>query len=128
MNEKNTLQLIKQALAKNKTTLNLRSKWLNELPKEIGELKNLTRLDLYENQLTILPKEIGELKNLISLYLSNNQLTQLPAQLGELENLCWLDLRDNPLPVPLDILERVHEPAMIISTYLSVINRKPAVE
>jgi internalin A len=107
---------------KSLTKLSLNSNQLTELPKEIAELKSLTTLELNDNQLTELPKEIAELKSLTRLTLSNNQLTTLPKEIAELKSLTTLDLRGNPLPLLPDVLERINEPATIISSYLSVIS------
>jgi internalin A len=97
MNDEKALQLIKEAIAKKTTVLDLNGNQLTELPKEIGELKNLTLLNLRENQLTELPKKIAQLKSLAWLGLSSNQLTTLPKEIGELKNLTWLDLGGNQL-------------------------------
>jgi Leucine-rich repeat (LRR) protein len=74
------------------TELNLRSKWITSLPKEIGQLINLKSLNLDENQLKSLPAEIGQLTNLTSLCLTRNRLTSLPKEIGQLTNLKSLEL------------------------------------
>ncbi|MCP4135766.1 MAG: hypothetical protein GY754_32660 [bacterium] len=50
------------------------------------------------------------------LDLSNNQLSSLPPEIGKLTSLTQLDLRKNPLPIPLEILNKTNEPATIIPT------------
>jgi Leucine-rich repeat (LRR) protein len=77
--------------------LDLSELGLNELPKEIGQLKNLELLFAYDNRLKSLPKEIGQLKNLKELYLSYNQLTDLPKEIGELKKLEYLNVSRNQL-------------------------------
>ena len=86
----------------NLTELNLNTKKLTILPKEIGNLRNLTELYLLiDYQLTEFPKidkltefskELGNLTNLTKLYLAIDKLTELPKELGNLTNLTKLNL------------------------------------
>jgi len=103
---------------KSLTTLYLMGNQLTTLTPEIAELKSLTLLYLRGNQLTTLPREIGELTRLTLLDLRGNQLTALPPEIAELKSLTLLDLRENPLPIPLEILAKIDEPATIINYYL----------
>lgn len=103
MNENHTL------LA-NITSLNLGSKKLIRLPKQIGQLKQLQWLYLRDNQITQLPSEIGQLQQLQWLYLDNNQITQLPAEIGQLQQLRGLYLNYNQiaqLPIELSHMSQI---------------------
>ena len=77
--------------------LNLSSKKLTELPKEIGLLDKLEILYVQNNQLTKIPKEISRLTSLRELSLSSNQLTEIPKSLYHLKNLEKLDVSNNKL-------------------------------
>ena len=81
----------------NLTSLDLSSKQLTALPKDICRLTQLTSLNLRGNQITVLPPEIGQLTNLRQLNLGGNRLTTLPPEIGQLTNLTTLDLRGNQL-------------------------------
>lgn len=73
MNDTKVLQIIKEAIEENATTLDLSANQLTSLPKEIAELKNLTEIDLSSNQLPILPdvlERYNEPANIINSYLS----------------------------------------------------------
>lgn len=97
---------------------------LTSLPPDIAKLKGLTRLNLFYNELKEIPPEIGSLSNLTHLDLSCNNLSSLPREMKNLTNLEYLDLRFNQLPLSSEILEQVHNPALIINTYLT--NLEPA--
>jgi internalin A len=88
---------IKKVKGSSKTSLDLQRRWIDELPREIGESPNLTSLDLSYNRLRALPGEIGQLTNLTSLDLRYNQLTALPEAIGQLTNLTSLSLSYNQL-------------------------------
>lgn len=77
--------------------LNLEGNALQEIPKEIGELKQLKRLELSANKLTDLPGNIEELKGLTYLSLNDNQLTTLPMEIIKLGKLETLHLAGNKL-------------------------------
>ena len=81
----------------NLKTLDLASKKLTSLPKELGQLQSLQRLYLSNNKLTSLPKELGQLQSLEELYMSNNKLTSIPKELGQLQSLKFIYLRNNQL-------------------------------
>ncbi|ELR98362.1 COR domain-containing protein [Gloeocapsa sp. PCC 73106] len=123
------------------TKLNLKDNKLTALPSEIGKLTKLKRLYLSHNKLTVIPPEIAQLQELKiiyagnnkltaippeiaqlqqlkGLYLGDNSITSIPSELQELNNLKNLDLRKNPLPIPNEILEKVHQPLSIIKYYL----------
>ena len=44
----------------------------------------------------------------------------LEEEVRNLENLIILDLRENPLPIPPEILELIHEPAEILKHYFQL--------
>ena len=92
---------------------------LTALPPKISKLKNLTRLNLFYNELTELPPEIGQLAQLTHLDISCNNLVSLPDEIANLKKLEYLDLRFNKLPISNQILEQVHNPALIINAYLN---------
>ncbi len=90
---------------KTATILNLSSKSLTSVPKEIGILTKLEKLYLNNNNLTSLPEEIGNLINLMELHLDNNLLSSLPKELGKLTNLRFLCLANNKLKsIPRELL------------------------
>jgi internalin A len=97
MDEKELLQIIRQAAKDRTTSLSLSQKGLTVLPLEIGELTYLTYLDLSQNQLTSLPPEISNLVNLTILTINRNQLTSLPPEIGNLVNLTHLIIWNNQL-------------------------------
>ena len=77
----------KQQLSELSDELDLSSKRLTVLPKEIGHLTGVTLLMLNNNQLTEIPVEIGKLHSLLRLELDDNQLKSIPKQLGDLSSL-----------------------------------------
>lgn len=70
---------------------------INNIPKEIGNLKSLKYLVLSKNNLVEIPKEIGFLNNLAILVLDHNKLKTLPIGIYNLQNLENLSLADNTL-------------------------------
>ena len=90
---------------------------LPAVPPEIKKLKQLTRLCFFYNEITELPPEIGDLQNLTHLDISCNKLEKLPPEIKKLSNLKYLDLRFNPLPIPVEILEKVDQPQLIFNAY-----------
>jgi Leucine rich repeat/WG containing repeat len=86
--------------------LDLRNKYLKEIPKEVFQNKQLKIMFLNkeeivahdrENLIEKLPNEIGELVNLTVLNLSGNELIQIPNDITKLAHLKTLDLRKNNL-------------------------------
>ena len=115
---------------KNRTSFELSSNNLTELPIEIWQLENLEKLELRlvpnldlqdaflklgklnnlanltieSCKLTVIPSEITQLKGLTHLYLKNNKLEDLPSSIGQLKELRYLDLSNNNLRnLPSDI-------------------------
>jgi hypothetical protein len=67
-----------------------------KLPSTIGRFKNLNALHL-EGIVDDLPKELGELKDLVFLSLPNNpNLTELPVEIAGLDNLQVINLKNSP--------------------------------
>lgn len=81
----------------NVTFINLGINYIESIPKEIGNLSKLETLFLLGNKLNTIPKEIGNLSNLTELYLRSNDLINLPPEIGNLSNLVQLDLWNNQL-------------------------------
>ena len=75
--------------------LNLRYKYIRELPKEIVGLTNLKILILGGNLLNTLPNNLGKLSSLTQLILWQNQLSELPLSCANLTNLRILNLDNN---------------------------------
>ena len=70
---------------------------LQDVPKELGELKHLEYLNLFYNKFTIFPTSVCTLTSLKKLWLHHNQLSQLPKNLGNLVVLEELVLSFNQL-------------------------------
>ena len=68
---------------------------LRNISRSIRKLKNLEILYIHHNLLSKLPKSIGRLKSLRELYLSNNQLTIIPESIGNLLMLQTLHVYEN---------------------------------
>jgi len=77
--------------------LEINTKNINVLPKEIGELKYLELLFMAGNPIAMLPSEIGDLTSLTNLTLTNNQLISVPKKIGQLSKLEKLILYNNKL-------------------------------
>ena len=107
---------IEKALDLNSKELDLSSLKLTRIPPQLKNLKNLTILTLSDNNLKSLPAFFGELSNLIILNLDGNKLSSLPTEL-KLTRLWQLNLSDNPLPLPLEILQKNRDPSAIFTAY-----------
>ncbi|MBS9463378.1 DUF5018 domain-containing protein [Flagellimonas sp. 389] len=77
--------------------LNLISKNIENLTKNIGSLVNLVQLQLNGNPLKVVPAEIGNLTKLRTLDLQRTSLENVPTSIGDLKNLTRLDLGYNSL-------------------------------
>ena len=70
------------------------SKWISEIPEEIGQLTNLRELYLWNNQvLETLPDSVSQLQNLEIINISGNGFTSVPEVLLSLPNLQTICLR-----------------------------------
>ncbi len=90
---------------------------LAELPVDFTDLVNLEVLYLSGNRLESLPKGFPKLSRLTKLQLFDNQLAKLPTGMEGMTHLQTLNLKNNPLPIPLEILEKTGEPNNIINYY-----------
>ncbi len=79
------------------TRLELNSKQIDKLPKQIDCLVNLEILDLGNNNLSNLPWEFGNLKNLKWLNLGYNKLQEISGVVCQLTNLEFLNFEANLL-------------------------------
>ena len=79
------------------TKINLTSKELTTIPKEIFLLKNLTSLSLSYNNLIEIPAKITSLTKLEYLYLNDNQINKMEYSLSELSELKFLNLSKNQI-------------------------------
>lgn len=105
-----------KTIPKNICNLNeLKGLWLNinnieSIPKEIGYLKKLRLLHLGGNQISEIPNEILELQDLKKLILFSNKIKKLPQNISRL-NLDKLDLGRNnlkQLPKNLKYMKNCH--------------------
>ncbi len=85
----------------------------------IERLANLRILNLGANPLKSIPSEIGNLSNLEKLILRRTHLNALPSSLRKLSKLLSLDLSDTQLPIPLEIMDKVEQPQIILSYYFA---------
>ena len=76
-------------------TMNLYSKQLQKIPKELSQLTNLQRFYLGNNKIKEIPKELSQLTNLQILDLYNNQIKEIPKELSQLTNLQSFNLYSN---------------------------------
>ncbi len=73
------------------------NKRIEEIPKEIGNLRKLKVLRLDRNSIKFLPNSISKLSYLEELDLSRNQLEMIPSSISQLSRLKTLVLFKNPL-------------------------------
>lgn len=74
------------------------------------------KIDLRSKGIKEIPREIGELENLRYLDLSYNNLASLPPEISNLKKLRYLDLRENPkLPISPEILNDPSDPVRILN-------------
>jgi small GTP-binding protein len=79
---------------------------LNEIPKEVYELKNLIRFDFVHNNLKVIPIEISEFPKLKILYLFHNNIETIPDEVLFMKTLIQLDINNNPLKdIPIEVIE-----------------------
>ncbi|KAL2636290.1 hypothetical protein R1flu_007769 [Riccia fluitans] len=95
--EEEVARLLQDAMANNRTELDLKSRGMVHVPEFFGRIKTLTVLDLSGNQLASLPDAVAGLENLQVLKLQSNQLKTLPDSLGLLSKLQYLDISANLL-------------------------------
>lgn len=95
---KNLSELPKQlSNLKNIVSINLLGNKFNSFPTVLCKLTTLDEISLSSNKLTSVSKEIGQLKNLRILIMNYNQLDELPNEIGELTNLLYLEIGNNKL-------------------------------
>ena len=70
---------------------------IQQLPKEISNLKSLYKLDLSHNNIQQLPEELSELKELSDLILTGNNLNSIPENFGQLDQLICCYLNNNSI-------------------------------
>jgi Leucine-rich repeat (LRR) protein len=75
----------------------LTSKDITTVPKDIKHLKRCVELKLNKNSISLLPPEVGELAGLVKLDISENTLTSLPDEIEKLQNLLELNCSSNRL-------------------------------
>ena len=70
---------------------------LNEIPKEIFQLKSLNELRIRFSNIKEIPAQIANLSNLETLDLEYNSITKIPESISKLNNLSTLDLSSNSI-------------------------------
>src|SRR5690606_30006702 len=89
------------------TELDLSSKDLKKIPKEVFDMKDLKTLDLSNNNLNELPSEIENLRNLRVLDLRGNNIYYLPFELNRLKFLKEIYLDYDYWHNNLDVIKEV---------------------
>lgn len=93
---------------KNLEVLGLENDKIKTIPNELFLLTKLRSLSLSDNEIEIIPPEIKRLTNLQELILDNNQINSVPEELSELPNLRTLILTRNPIYLE-DLPKKVRE-------------------
>ena len=101
-----------------------RESQIRKLPTELGNLTELRLIYLNGNSIDQIPESIGKLRKLRELHLRYNQISSIPKQILDLNELVYLDLRGNLLPIPIEILEKVHEPQIVLNYYFKLVDAK----
>lgn len=70
------------------------TEYLQNLPKNIGNLKNLKVLDISDTYIVTLPKSIGECDSLKEIIVERGNLSNLPDEIGNLKNLEKLEIKN----------------------------------
>ncbi|HRG76367.1 MAG TPA: leucine-rich repeat domain-containing protein [Leptospiraceae bacterium] len=106
---------------------------IHEIPESISDLFSLKSLDLSENQICKIPESIYNLVSLENLRLQSNKIEAIPKIVTNLTSLAHLDLSnnqiknilqirqflnvpslkvlslsENPLPIPMEILDKIN--------------------
>ena len=92
--------------------LEIVTKNLETVPKEVKELKNLRHANFSFNQLTSISKEVLSRPDLESLDLKHNEITRINRDLYDIETLIRLDISHNELskiPRGIDDLRQLQE-------------------
>lgn len=107
------LRRIPASLLRAASLTKLRIPWsLDELPRNLGQLRSLRVLEIPRGSLKALPDDIGGLGALEELDMSGHDVVTLPASLGELRSLKKLNAsvgRLEKLPDSLFLLPALHE-------------------
>lgn len=85
---------------------------IEQLPRTVATLSQLQGLSVRNNRLGTFPDGLLP-ANIEYLDLSRNRISTVPHALRELGRLKYLDLTSNPLPIPVEILERKQDPKAI---------------
>ena len=111
-------------LATNLTKFDYRGNSLTMLPAEVLQLTNLRNLYLSHNNLTALPAGICRLTQLTVLSAHHNLLTTLPREITQLTNIDILDIADNPLPIPVELINYNRNHKNFLKYYFSLVDEK----
>ncbi|MBN1604463.1 MAG: hypothetical protein JW915_22835 [Chitinispirillaceae bacterium] len=88
--------------------LDLSSRMISTVPKDIGSLSRLRTLNLRNNAIRSIPEQIGYLQVLSVLFLDSNILHDLPQELGYLDSLKTLSVSHNNLYRIADQIQWLH--------------------
>jgi len=81
----------------NIASINLLGNNFTSFPKVLTHMISLDEISLSSNRLATVGKEIKRLKHLRILIMNFNQLKELPKEIGELNNLLYLELGNNKI-------------------------------